>query len=141
MQHIGPTEQRLSCNPGLSGCGLCEAEELVDMKVQGSRYIEDIPSATSKLLVILSVCPPAQQASIMQLEREAALREAALKSRSDEVASLSDALRAAQAQCNQYLLDLQVGSCRVCMRITCKSLSFAGTVGWHAHASLCRQAL
>ncbi|GFH12871.1 uncharacterized protein HaLaN_08640, partial [Haematococcus lacustris] len=43
-----------------------------------------------------------------QLEREAANREAALAARGDEAASLAEATRAAQAQINQYVMDLQV---------------------------------
>lgn len=44
------------------------------------------------------------------LEREAAAREAALAHRGDEAASLAEAHRAAQAQANQYVMDLQVSA-------------------------------
>ncbi|KAJ9515516.1 hypothetical protein QJQ45_021666, partial [Haematococcus lacustris] len=47
------------------------------------------------------------QSSVGQLEREAANREAALAARGDEAASLAEATRAAQAQINQYVMDLQ----------------------------------
>lgn len=36
------------------------------------------------------------------------MRESTLNSRGEEVASLNEALRAAQAQSNQYVMDLQV---------------------------------
>lgn len=54
---------------------------------------------------------------MLQLEREAALREAALAAAGEEAASLQEAARAAQMAANQYLLDLQVkgprgGSCQ-----------------------------
>jgi hypothetical protein len=49
------------------------------------------------------------QATVLQLEREAALREASLAAAGEEVVSLQEANRAAQMAANQYLLDLQVG--------------------------------
>lgn len=49
------------------------------------------------------------QAAIAQLEREAAGREGALRSRVEEVAALQEAQRAAQATINQYIVDMQVG--------------------------------
>ncbi len=42
------------------------------------------------------------------MEREASVREGQLQSRTEEVASLQESARGAQAQVNQYLLDLQV---------------------------------
>jgi len=43
-----------------------------------------------------------------QLEREAATREGLLSAKADEVESLQVAAQEAQAQCNQYVMDLQV---------------------------------
>ena len=48
------------------------------------------------------------ESTAAQLEREAAMREAALAARVDEVASLHEATRAAHVQNNQYVMDLQV---------------------------------
>jgi hypothetical protein len=50
-------------------------------------------------------------AAAAQLEREAAGREGALRSRVDEVAALQEAQRAAQATVNQYIVDVQVRAC------------------------------
>eukprot|EP00798_Chlamydomonas_sp_ICE-L_P020112 gene20112-26838_t len=47
------------------------------------------------------------QSTVAQLEREAALREASLKNRSEEASSLADANRDGQSQINQYVQDLQ----------------------------------
>ncbi|KAG1668637.1 hypothetical protein FOA52_002490 [Chlamydomonas sp. UWO 241] len=47
------------------------------------------------------------ESTAAQLEREAALREQALWSRGDEVASLHEANRSAAAQISQYVVDLQ----------------------------------
>lgn len=49
---------------------------------------------------------------MLQLEREAALRESALAAKADEVSSLIEQGRASQMQINQYLLDLQVSNKR-----------------------------
>lgn len=46
------------------------------------------------------------ESTAAQLEREAASRESALGSRGDEVASLQEAARSAQAQLQQYVVDL-----------------------------------
>lgn len=53
---------------------------------------------------------PRMQSSVLQLEREAAMREAALAAAGEEVASLHESNRAAQMAANQYLLDLQASS-------------------------------
>ena len=48
------------------------------------------------------------QSNVAQLEREAAAREGVLAAQGDEVASLQSVAQEAQAQCNQYVMDLQV---------------------------------
>jgi hypothetical protein len=45
---------------------------------------------------------------VSALEREGAAREAELAARGAEASSLADAHRAAAAQCDQYIMDLQV---------------------------------
>ncbi len=49
------------------------------------------------------------QSTVSQLERELAAREGQLAGQAGEMAALQEALRTAQAQCNQYVMDLQVG--------------------------------
>lgn len=57
------------------------------------------------------------QSGLSQLEREAAMREGALKAKADEVASLTEANRAAQANINQYVMDLQVSVAGLVSRV------------------------
>jgi len=62
-------------------------------------------------LVDSPTAPPVSRRSestCAQLEREASMREAALAGNRDEVASLQEANRAAHAQNNAYVMDLQV---------------------------------
>ena len=49
------------------------------------------------------------QSTASQLERELAAREGQLAGQAGEMAALQEALRTAQAQSNQYVMDLQVG--------------------------------
>ena len=49
------------------------------------------------------------QSTASQLERELATREGQLAGQAGEMAALQEALRTAQAQSNQYVMDLQVG--------------------------------
>ena len=77
----------------LPSCGECSGET----RSQSLSGLTDGPPVSRR-----------SESTCAQLEREASMREAALAGNRDEVASLQEANRAAHAQNNAYVMDLQV---------------------------------